>query len=152
MRHRIHTFREHGHRLGRRPFWLRLFFLVVLGSHSCLAADGPHWIDVLFCWVSLENQETQGLTCSIFFLQANALAFANACTNKIRLNTQMLSSPSVKDMFIKRLLKLYYSYYSARCLNSVTWLIRLNWSDACFWVLYWHIIILDLTLICLKGC
>lgn len=149
MRHCIHTFREHGHRLGRRPFWLRLFFLVVLGSHSCLAADGPHWIAVLFCWVSLENQETQGFTCSIFFCQANALAFANACTNKIRLITQMLSSPSIST-FIRGLLKL--CYYSASCLNAVTWLIRLNWSDTNLRVLFWHIIILDLTLICLREC
>lgn len=57
----IHTFREHGHRLGRRPFRLRLFFLVVLGSHSCLAADGLHWIAVQSRRVSLEkNRRCRG--------------------------------------------------------------------------------------------
>lgn len=88
MRQCIHTFREHGHRLGRRPFWLRLFFLVVLGSHSCLAADGPHWIAVLSRRVSLEKQETQGCTYLSFFPQANALALVNACTNKINKTVQ----------------------------------------------------------------
>lgn len=94
MRQCIHTFREHGHRLGRRPFWLRLFFLVVLGSHSCLAADGPHWIAVLFRRVSLENQETQGLTNSSFLPQANALAFVSDRTYKLcsKLNTRMLNN------------------------------------------------------------
>lgn len=66
MRHCIHTFREHGHRLGRRPFWLRLFFLVFLGSHSCLAADGPHWIVVLSCRVSLEKTGDAGIHLSFF--------------------------------------------------------------------------------------
>lgn len=80
MRHHIHTFREHGHRLGRRPFGLQLFFLVVLGSHGCLAANGPHWIAVLSRRVSLGNQETPTQFSLITHLQAHAaMKFAKLC-------------------------------------------------------------------------
>lgn len=83
---RIHTFREHGHRLGRRPFRLRLFFLVVLGSHSCLAADGLRWIAVQSRRVSLEKK---GRRCRDSTIQQEKM-----CS---RINAGMIKSQSRMD-------------------------------------------------------
>lgn len=81
------------------------------GSHSCLAADGPHWIAVLSCRVSL-GKKTGVAGTRLLFPWANALALAE-CMNWYKDEKQSLNLTHIYQKNIEN--------PSASTWNSPTW-------------------------------